>query len=162
MTDHQVFNAATISPDVIRLMATVFDEVARERGLSPRNDPICELVAEAILDCARRVVAIPSQCADAHTRRLGSRKHQQPRPFGTTTPSLPPQWRVEREPSTTWRVDVCPLRHSPSPRARSGRQPRLPRRGFFFGDCGECLAVNPSAARRIELRTRCADARRER
>lgn len=54
MMDHHVFTAARLSPDVIRLMATVFDEVATERGLTPRHDPICDLVAEAILDCARR------------------------------------------------------------------------------------------------------------
>jgi hypothetical protein len=44
-------------------MAAVFDDVARERGLASRSDPICELVAEAILDCARR------GCRDPFTMR---------------------------------------------------------------------------------------------
>lgn len=63
MTEHHVFQAARISPEVIRLMATVFDDVATERGLAPRKDPICDLVAEAILDCARR------GCRDASAMR---------------------------------------------------------------------------------------------
>jgi hypothetical protein len=63
MTDHHVMRPATLSPDVIRLMASVFDDVASERGLSARNDPICELVADAILDCARR------GCRDAAAMR---------------------------------------------------------------------------------------------
>jgi hypothetical protein len=85
MTDHHVFEAATISPEVIRLMATVFDDVATERGLSPRNDPICDLVAEAILDCARR------GCRDASAMRrcayeaLGIAQA----PAAAPTPALP-------------------------------------------------------------------------
>jgi len=71
MTEHHVFKAAPLSPDVIRLMATVFDEVARERGLAPRNDPICELVAEAILNCARRGCRDPAAMRRCAYEALG-------------------------------------------------------------------------------------------
>jgi|SRR5690348_12234722 len=54
MTEHPLFHGAPFPPEVISAMATVFDEVSRERGLAPpRKDPICELVARAIPDCAQ-------------------------------------------------------------------------------------------------------------
>lgn len=71
MTDHHVFQAAALSPEVIRVMATVFDEVASERGLAPRNDPICDLVAKAILDCARRGCRDPAPMRRCAYEALG-------------------------------------------------------------------------------------------
>ena len=66
MTEHDLFHDAPFPPEVIHSMTVVFDEVIRERGLAARRDPICELVANAILDCAReghRDPAMMQQCA---------------------------------------------------------------------------------------------------
>jgi len=35
MTEHPLFHGAPFPPEVISAMATVFDEVSRERGLAP-------------------------------------------------------------------------------------------------------------------------------
>ena len=138
--DH-VVKAARLSPDVIRLMATVFDDVARERGLAPRSDPICELVAEAILDCARRGCR---DCrADAPMRIRGAWYSGSASSFGSSAG----YYAGHRDGELSGNhqlfgvLMVCPLQHPPPVLAVGNSPPGA----FFFGDCGECLAVNPSA-----------------
>ena len=64
----------TLSPfliSLIEVMTSVFEEVSRERGLVARRDPICNLVANAILDCAHRGIRDPEKMKVCAHNALG-------------------------------------------------------------------------------------------
>jgi len=120
MTDHHVFKAARLSPDVIRLMATVFDEWPASAGLPVAMTPSASWLQKLFSSALVAGVATPPQGSGAHMRRSALRKRQQHRPLGRTIRGR----RNSELSGNHCALDVLmlsPLRHPPSPRARSGR-----------------------------------------
>ena len=71
MATYHVFQRAPFPPELIEVMTAVFEEVSRERGLVARRDPICNLVANAILDCAHRGIRDPEKMKACAHKALG-------------------------------------------------------------------------------------------
>jgi hypothetical protein len=49
---YRLLQNAAFDPDAVAAMSTAFEEACRVLGLAERSDPLCNLVAEKILECA--------------------------------------------------------------------------------------------------------------
>ncbi len=61
MTVYPLFRDTRFDPEHIAIMSRVFEEVTVDCGLVPKEDGICNLVAEAIIHCAERGVRDPEE-----------------------------------------------------------------------------------------------------
>jgi hypothetical protein len=59
MPIYRRFISAPFDPEHITLMDVVFGEVCGELGLARRDDALCDIIADAILACARRGIRDP-------------------------------------------------------------------------------------------------------
>ena len=50
---YRLLQNAAFDPDAVAAMSAAFEEACRTLGLAERSDPLCNLVAEKILECAR-------------------------------------------------------------------------------------------------------------
>jgi hypothetical protein len=65
---YRLFRDLSFDPDHVDLMASVFERVSLELGLGSREDQIRDLVAQAIIDCARKGIRDPEEMRRcAHT-----------------------------------------------------------------------------------------------
>jgi hypothetical protein len=49
---YRLLQNAAFDPDAVAAMSAAFEEACRTLGLAERSDPLCNLVAEKILECA--------------------------------------------------------------------------------------------------------------
>jgi hypothetical protein len=54
MPIYRLLQNAPFAPEDISVMTAVFEEVCRELGLAPREDPLRDIVARAIIECAQK------------------------------------------------------------------------------------------------------------
>ena len=54
MPIYRLLQNTTFEPRQIAAMTTAFEEICRELGLAKRDDPLRDLVAKAIIDCANK------------------------------------------------------------------------------------------------------------
>lgn len=54
MPIRQFLREAVFEPEIVEAMAIAFEETLRELKLTDRDDPLVELVAKIIIDCARK------------------------------------------------------------------------------------------------------------
>jgi len=50
---YQLLQNGAFDPDAVTAMSAAFEETCRVLGLAERTDPLCILVAQKILECAR-------------------------------------------------------------------------------------------------------------
>ena len=61
MTVYPLFLNSSLDPEHIAIMSSVLEELSREFGLAKTEDGLRNIVAEAILHCARRGLRDPEQ-----------------------------------------------------------------------------------------------------
>jgi hypothetical protein len=59
MPIYRIFQNAPFDQEHIDLMSFVFDQISLELGLARSTDPIRDLVAKAILECAQKGIGDP-------------------------------------------------------------------------------------------------------
>jgi hypothetical protein len=50
---YRLLQNGAFDPDAVAAMSAAFEETCRVLGLAERTDPLCNLVAQKILECAR-------------------------------------------------------------------------------------------------------------
>ena len=66
MTYYRMLEEAVFEPEHLQVVGSVFEDVCSELGLAKRDDLLRDIVAKAIIDCARageRDVASLRKCA---------------------------------------------------------------------------------------------------
>jgi hypothetical protein len=53
MPIYRLLREQAFDPEHIQIMTAAFEDVCRDLGLAPREDPLRDIVARAILECAR-------------------------------------------------------------------------------------------------------------
>ncbi len=71
MAIYHMFRGAPFGSELIQIMSSVFDEVSLELGLAASRDPIRDLVANAILDCASQGIHDRASMRDCAHKVLG-------------------------------------------------------------------------------------------
>jgi hypothetical protein len=51
---HRFLREASFDDDAVRAMTIAFEDTLRELGLTDRHDPLVEIVARIIIDCASK------------------------------------------------------------------------------------------------------------
>jgi hypothetical protein len=51
---YRLLQNGAFTPEQVSLMTTAFEDVCRTLGLAERNDPLRDIVARAIIECAQR------------------------------------------------------------------------------------------------------------
>jgi hypothetical protein len=54
MAIYRLLQNSAFEPDHIAVMTEAFEDVCKELGLAERGDPLRDLVARAIIDCAQK------------------------------------------------------------------------------------------------------------
>jgi hypothetical protein len=61
MPVYRLFRELPFDPEHVDLMSLVFERVSLELGLGVREDQIRDLVAQAIIDCAKKGIRDPEE-----------------------------------------------------------------------------------------------------
>ena len=64
MAIYRLLKDAAFDPEAISLLTSTFEDVCRELGLAQREDPLRDLVAKAIIECAEGGERNPSVLRD--------------------------------------------------------------------------------------------------
>ena len=70
MTIYRLLQQSAFQPDHIALMADAFEDVCRTLGLADRNDPRRDLVAKAVIECAKTGERDPSKLRECAREAL--------------------------------------------------------------------------------------------
>jgi hypothetical protein len=54
MPIYSLLREGSFDPEHIQIIAAAFEDVCRDLGLAPREDPLRDIVARAIIDCAKK------------------------------------------------------------------------------------------------------------
>ena len=71
MRVYRVFNSGDLEPERLPVLASVFEELCQSLGLSPTEDGLRDIVAEAVVRCAKKGITDPEEvrkCAEAALR----------------------------------------------------------------------------------------------
>ena len=75
MPIYRLFNNSGLQSDRATVMAAVFEDLCQALGLSPIEDRLRDIVAEAVIECAQKGVTDPDEvrkCAEAALHRATS------------------------------------------------------------------------------------------
>jgi hypothetical protein len=61
MAVYPLFRSLPFDPEHIELMSSVLEDVSRELRLAQREDPFRDMVARAIIECAKRGIRDPAE-----------------------------------------------------------------------------------------------------
>jgi hypothetical protein len=75
MPIYRLFNSSGLQSDRVTVIAAVFDDLCQALGLSPIEDSLRDIVAEAVIECAQKGVTDPDEvrkCAEAALSKASS------------------------------------------------------------------------------------------
>ena len=72
MAIYRLLRDAVFAPDAVSAMVTAFEDTLRELKLADRDDPITELIARLIIDCAKDGERDPIKLRDCAMEGLGT------------------------------------------------------------------------------------------
>jgi hypothetical protein len=72
MAIYRLLRDAVLAPDAVSAMVTAFEDTLRELKLTDRDDPITELIARLIIDCAKGGERDPIKLRDCAIEGLGT------------------------------------------------------------------------------------------
>jgi hypothetical protein len=72
MAIYRLLRDAVFPPDAVRAMVAGFEATLRELKLTDRDDPITELIARLIIDCAKDGERDPIKLRDCAMEGLGA------------------------------------------------------------------------------------------
>jgi hypothetical protein len=72
MAIYRLLRDAVFAPDAVSAMVTAFEDTLRELKLTDRDDPITELIARLIIDCAKDGERDPIKLRDCAMEGLGA------------------------------------------------------------------------------------------
>jgi hypothetical protein len=72
MAIYRLLRDAVFAPDVATAIVTAFEDTLRELKLTDRDDPITELIARLIIDCAKGGERDPVKLRDCAMEGLGA------------------------------------------------------------------------------------------
>jgi hypothetical protein len=72
MAIYRLLRDAVFAPDAVSAMVTAFEDTLRELKLTDRDDPITELIARLIIDCAKDGERDPVKLRDCAMEGLGA------------------------------------------------------------------------------------------
>jgi hypothetical protein len=71
MAIYRLLRESVFAPDAVTAMVTAFEDTLRELKLIDRDDPITELIARLIIDCAKDGERDPVRLRDCAIEGLG-------------------------------------------------------------------------------------------
>jgi hypothetical protein len=69
---YQLLQNGAFDSDAVAAMSAAFEEACRVLGLAERSDPLCILVAQKILDCARTGERDPIRLRECAMKAINS------------------------------------------------------------------------------------------
>jgi hypothetical protein len=69
---YRLLQNSAFDPDTVAAMSAAFEETCRMLGLAERTDPLCNLVAQKILDCARTGERDPNRLRECALKAINA------------------------------------------------------------------------------------------